>query len=183
MNAILPTRRRINVHEYHRMGEAGILHEDDRVELIEGDLIQMSPIGTDHSGTVNSFTYALVMACAGKAVVSVQNPVRLDDESEPRPDFAILRFRPDMYRSKMPGPDDVLLLIEVADSSIKYDKSIKLPLYARSRIVEVWIIDLQRKKLDAYCGAADGSYGKPTPYKAGDHITLALAPEISLIIP
>lgn len=135
-------RRPLTVEEYHRMGDAGILHEDDRVELIEGELIAMSPIGSDHSGTVNAFTRNLVLAFGDRAVVGVQNPVRLSRFTEPQPDFSVLRPRADDYRSKIPGPEDVLLIIEVANSSLRYDRKVKLPLYARHGIPEVWIVNL-----------------------------------------
>jgi Uma2 family endonuclease len=135
-------RWKLDVHEYHRMGEAGILTRDDRVELIEGELVQMSPIGSGHSGTVNALVDMLFRAVAGRAVVAVQNPVRLSDHSEPQPDFALLRPRADFYRGETATPADVLLLIEVADSSLRFDRLVKLPLYARHRIPEVWVVDL-----------------------------------------
>lgn len=135
-------RRPLTVAEYHRMGEVGILTERDRVELIEGELIAMAPIGSNHSGTVNALTYTLVRAVGDRGVVAVQNPVRLDDLSEPRPDFAILKPRSDFYRQATPRPQDVLLLVEVADSSLTYDHAIKRSLYARHGIPEFWIVNL-----------------------------------------
>ena len=136
------TRRPITVAEYHRMGEVGILGERDRVELIEGELVAMSPIGSHHHGTVNMLTHALVHAVGERAIVSVQGPVRLDDLSEPEPDFALLKPRPDFYRAAHPQPADVLLLIEVADTSLNYDRAVKRALYARHAIPEFWIVDL-----------------------------------------
>src|SRR5579862_9904434 len=135
-------RRPLTVAEYHRMGEVGILTEDDRVELIEGELIAMSPIGSEHSGTVNALTHTLVLAVEDRAVVAVQNPVQLDDLSEPRPDFALLKPRDDYYRRSTPRPDDVLLLIEVADSSLAYDRNVKRSLYAWHGIPEFWIVNI-----------------------------------------
>ena len=113
------TRRPITVAEYHRMAEVGILGERDRVELIEGELVAMSPIGSYHTGTVIMLNHSLVHAVGDRAMVSVQNPIRLDDLSEPEPDFALLKPRPDLYRDAPAGPADVLLLIEVADTSLK----------------------------------------------------------------
>ena len=107
-------RWKLDVHEYRRLGEIGILGEDDRVELIDGELIEMSPIGSFHSGTVNGLTRLLVLAAGTHAVVAVQNPVRLGDRSEPQPDFALLRPREDNYRTATPTAEDVLLLVEVA---------------------------------------------------------------------
>jgi Uma2 family endonuclease len=135
-------RRPITVADYHRMGEAGILTERDRVELIEGELVAMSPIGSYHHGTVNKLNHSLVSAVGERAVVSVQGPVRLDDLSEPEPDFALLKPRPDFYRDAHPEPADVLLLIEVADTSLSYDRDVKRVLYARHAIPEFWIVDL-----------------------------------------
>jgi Uma2 family endonuclease len=135
-------RRRLSVAEYDRMGEAGILGPDDRVELIEGELIAMAPIGSYHAGTVAGLTHGLVAATGGRAVVWVQNPIHLDDHNEPQPDFALLRPRADGYRDALPRPADVLLMIEVADSSLAYDRTVKANLYARSGIPELWIVDL-----------------------------------------
>jgi Uma2 family endonuclease len=149
------TRRALTVAEYHRMGEAGILTEDDRVELIEGQLIAMSPIGSAHSGTVNAFTHRLVLALGHRGIVAVQNPVQLDDFSEPQPDFAVLKPREDYYRRATPRPEDVLLIIEVADSSLAYDRNVKRSLYARHRIPEFWIVNLAAKEVEV-CRSPEG---------------------------
>ncbi len=142
------TRRPITVTEYHRMGEVGILGERDRVELIEGELVAMSPTGSYHQGTVNQLTHSLVQTVGDRAIVAVQGPVRLDDFSEPEPDFALLRSRPDFYRDAHPLPSDVLLLIEVADTSLNYDRAVKRALYARHAIPELWIIDLNAGEVE-----------------------------------
>jgi Uma2 family endonuclease len=136
------TRRPITVSEYHRMGEVGILGERDRIELIEGELVAMSPIGSYHIGTVITLGHLLFSALGERARVSVQNPVRLDEFNEPEPDFALLKPRADAYRDAHPGPADVLLLIEVADTSLNYDRAVKRELYARHAIPEFWIVDL-----------------------------------------
>ena len=135
-------RRALTIAEYHRMGEVGILTERDRVELIEGELVAMAPIGSEHSGTVNALTRLLVEIVGDRGVVAVQNPVQLDDLTEPEPDFAVLKPRPDYYRRATPRADDVLLLIEVADSSLAYDRAVKRSLYARHGIPEFWIVNL-----------------------------------------
>ncbi len=153
-------RWKLDVHEYHRMGEAGILTDDDRVELIEGELVQISPIVSGHSGTVNALTRLLVLAAGNRAMVSVQNPVRLDVHNEPQPDFALLRPRADDYRSELPAPADVLLLIEVADSSLRFDRLVKLPLYARHRIPEVWIVDLPAGAVEVCRGPTPEGYAR-----------------------
>jgi Uma2 family endonuclease len=143
-------RRLLTVDEYHRMGEAGILAEDDRVELIEGQLIDMAPISSDHADCVNALTRALILGIGEGGIVSPQNPVRLGAHNEPRPDFAILRPKQQGYRSALPGPEDVLLIVEVAASSLAYDRSVKLPLYARHRIPEVWIVDLAAQEIEIF---------------------------------
>src|SRR5271165_6986138 len=149
------TRRALTVAEYHRMGEVGILTEDDRVELIEGELIAMSPIGSEHSGTVNVLTHCLVQAVGQRGIVAVQNPVQLDDLSEPQPDFAVLKPRADFYRRATPRPDEVLLIIEVADSSLAYDRHVKQSLYARHGIPEFWIVNLAAGEVEV-CRTPDG---------------------------
>jgi len=141
-------RRVLTVAEYHRMAEAGILTERDRVELIEGELIAMSPIGSEHSGTVNALNRTLVRAVGDRAIVAVQNPVQLDDLSEPEPDFALLKPRDDDYRRATPRPHEVLLIIEVADTSLAYDRAVKRSLYARHGIPEFWIVNLAAKQVE-----------------------------------
>lgn len=142
------TRRPISVAEYHRMGEVGILGERDRVELIEGELVAMSPIGSYHQGTVNQLNHSLVQAVGERAIVSVQGPIRLDEFSEPEPDFALLKPRANFYRDSHPRPSDVLLLIEVADTSLNYDRAVKRALYARHAIPELWIVDLNAGEVE-----------------------------------
>ena len=151
-------RRPITVAEYHRMGEAGILTEDDRVELIEGELVAMAPIGSQHSGTVNGLNRMLVQAVGDRGVVSVQNPVQLDDRSEPEPDFTVLRPRADDYRQSTPNPEDVLLVIEIAASSLNYDRAVKRPLYASHAIPEFWIVDLAAGEVEVCRGPAGDDY-------------------------
>jgi len=139
-------RHRLTVAEYHRMAETGILAQDTRVELIEGEVIDMPPIGSPHAGTVDYIADVLRLACGGRAIVRTQNPVFLDLHSEPQPDIALLRLRPDFYRSSHPTPADVFLIIEVSDSSLAYDTQIKLPLYARHGVPEVWLADLPNRR-------------------------------------
>ncbi|MSP03311.1 MAG: Uma2 family endonuclease [Acetobacteraceae bacterium] len=150
-------RRALTVAEYHRMGEAGILTKDDRVELIEGQLIAMSPIGSAHSGTVNTLTRLLVQVVGDRGVVAVQNPVQLDDRNEPQPDFSVLKPREDDYSLATPRPADVLLLIEVADSSLAYDRGFKKSLYAQHGVAEFWIVDLVARDVEV-CGAPEGGH-------------------------
>ena len=140
-------RHRYTVDEYYRMGQSGILKQGDRVELIEGEIVDMVPAGSAHVGIVNRLNRLLVQVLGDRAIVSVQNPVRLSAFSEPEPDIALLRPRDDFYSGAHPGPTNVLLIIEVSDSSLDYDRDVKLPLYARHEIPVVWLIDIQRKQL------------------------------------
>jgi hypothetical protein len=154
------TRRKFDVAEYYRLAEAGILHEDDRVELIEGEIVAMVPIGSDHSGTVNGLNYALMRAAGDRAMVTVQNPLRLSDHSEPQPDFMLLKPRADFYRGRHPLPEDVLLLVEVSNSSLRYDREVKLPLYARHGIPEVWIVDVAARAVEVHRRPAGEGYAE-----------------------
>jgi Uma2 family endonuclease len=138
-------RRRFTVDEYHRMAKAGILHEDDPYELIEGEIVKMAAVGDKHIACVMGLTEIFVTRLAGRARVSAQNPVQLSDTSEPEPDLTILRLREDRYWSGLPRPEDVLLLIEVSDTTLAYDRGIKLRLYAIAGIPEVWICDVERR--------------------------------------
>ena len=138
-------RRRISVDEYYRMAEIGLLRPTERVELIRGEIINMAPIGTRHAGTVNHLNRLLSKAVGAGAILSVQNPLWADGESEPEPDLMVLKPRADSYRDAHPRPGDVLLLVEVSDTSARYDREIKLPLYASIGIPEVWIVDLDSR--------------------------------------
>ena len=177
--SVLPARHKLDVNDYHRMADAGIFGEDDRIELVEGDIIDMAPIGQGHEAVVSGLTEALVMACMGRAIVWPQNSIRLGRWSAPQPDLAVLRRRADFYATgERPGPADVLLLIEVADTSLRFDQTVKLPLYAQAGIAELWIVDLKRRVLEAHRQPAEGRYGEMTTHQRGDQIALALAPDI-----
>ena len=144
------TRRLFTVDEYHQMAEAGILHEDDRIELIHGEIIQMSPIGNYHAAIVRRLNNLLNASLTSQAIVDVQNPVRISEHSEPEPDIMILPFRDDYYAETGVTPKDVLLLIEVSDSTLCYDRNTKLSLYATASIPEVWIVDVNKQQLEVY---------------------------------
>lgn len=135
---------RFTVDDYYRMADAGILGEDDRVELIEGEIVEMPPVGSYHANVVDELSMLLVERLTrARAHVRVKNPVRLNDESEPQPDIVVAIPRPGGYRSVHPGPKEIALLVEVADTTLAFDRRVKLPLYARSGVSEVWIVDLQ----------------------------------------
>lgn len=144
-----PTRRRFDVDAYYRMAEAGILSPEDRVELIDGEIIEMAPIGSAHGGKVLRLNALFGrFATDGQLIVSVQGSLRLDRHNEPQPDLMLLRSRADFYESSHPTAADVLLLIEVADSSLAYDRGPKLALYAGHGVPEVWIVDLRGRAIE-----------------------------------
>ena len=180
---IEPARHRLNVDDYYRMAEVGILGWGSRVELIDGEIIDMAPISPGHAATVNGLSKALVMAGQGRGVVSVQNPVRLDRLNELQPDVAVLRPPVTRYRAiGHPAPADILLLVEVADSTLRFDCAVKLPLYARSGVAELWIVDLQHRVLEAHCEPVNGTYAMKQTYTPNSTITLAMMPEVTLCL-
>jgi len=132
------------------LAEAGILREDDRVELLEGEIFEMSPISSRHASCVTRLNHLLQDRAKGRAIVNVQNPIRLSDYSEPQPDVALLVPRTDFYRDALPTPRDVLLVIEVCETSGEFDRRVKLPLYAKAGIPEVWIVDLSREQIEVH---------------------------------
>lgn len=170
-------RHRFTADDYQQMGRAGILAEDDRVELINGEVVTMSPIGTRHVAAVNRTTRALVMVVREKAIVQPQGSARLDIYNEPQPDFALLEPRADFYRSKHPGPSDILLLVEIADSSLSYDKEVKGRIYAEMNIREYWLADLKRDVVLCYSEPRDNSYQSVREYRSGDLIAAQALPD------
>jgi Uma2 family endonuclease len=151
-------RRQFTVHDYARMRETGILTEDDRVELLDGEIYLMSPLGSLHIAIVNRLNKLLMRLVGDDAILSIQNSVQLNDYSEPQPDVAILSPRDDYYDQALARPDDIILLIEVADTSIDYDRDQKLPRYAASNITEVWIIDVDQRVIEQYLQPMQGQY-------------------------
>lgn len=143
-------RRLITVAEYHKMAEVGILSAEDHVELLNGEIIQMSPIKSKHAGHVNRIDAFLKQQLGNQAIVAVQNPVQLSDFSEPEPDIAILKYQPDFYTTKHPQVEDVIVLIEVSLSTEDLDRQVKLPLYAAAGIAEYWIVNLNKNHLEVY---------------------------------
>jgi Uma2 family endonuclease len=156
--SIEPRRHRLTVADYYRMGQVGILAPDARVELIDGEIIDMAPIGGPHVWTVLHLDRLLQEAAKDKAFVLVQSPLALGDHSAPQPDLALLRPRGEHYRLSLAGPSDVLLIVEVAQSSLRFDRDDKIPLYAHHGIPEVWLIDLEAKRLVRYRNPESGAY-------------------------
>ncbi len=162
------------------MGEAGVLDPEARIELIEGELIDMPPIAPPHAGRTKRLTLLLIEALARRAIVSTQDPILLGDLSAPQPDIAVLKPRDDFYTSEHPRADDVLLVIEIADSSVLYDRERKLPLYARFGIPEAWLIDIPARAIWIHRDPADGAYRRSFALAAPYRIGLALLDGVEL---
>ncbi len=172
--------RKFTVEEYHRLAKAGILTEDDRVELIEGVLFQMPPIGSAHAGSVDRLTMRLAPALQGRCIVRVQSPIRLGPYSEPQPDLTLLRPRADFYASAHPGPSDVLLVIEVAESSADYDREHKLPLYGQAGIPEAWVVDLARGEVVVGRDPSPEGYRTVRIARRGETLSPLAFPDLAL---
>jgi Uma2 family endonuclease len=179
--AVALRRRRFTLDEYHRMGETGILGEDDRVELIEGEIIEMTPIGSRHAATVARIHQLFVRRLGDRAVVWSQNPLLLvRQQSEPEPDVMLLAPRADFYAGGLPEPPDVRLLVEVADSSLPYDRRTKLPLYARAGVAEAWLVDLQSSTLEIQREPRGATYRDIRVARADETFSPAVFPDLTL---
>jgi len=163
-------RHSFTVDEFAKMGEAGIFTEDDRVELIDGEIREMAPIGSKHAGVVNRLTVALVELLGRSAIVGVQNPLELDLHNEPQPDISILAARDDYYTAGHPKPGDTLVVIEVADSPLAYDLQEKAPRYARSMVPEVWVVDLVAEVVRVFTQPGPSSYANERLAARGETI-------------
>lgn len=160
-------KKRFTVSDYHKMAEAGVLPERG-VELINGEIIEMSPVGSKHLFCVNALTELLALKLAGKFIVSVQNPVKLNNFSEPEPDMAVLQRVENRYADRLPEAKNALLLIEVADSSYAYDREVKLPAYAQSGIPECWIVKLEAQEVEVFWAPLGDTYQYSEVLRAGD---------------
>jgi Uma2 family endonuclease len=172
------TKKLFTVAEYYQMAAAGILGPDDRVELIDGEIIQMSPIGDRHVGHVNRLTHVFVTSFAVRAVVSIQSPIQLNNYTEPEPDVLVLKPRPDYYVSKKVRAEDALLIVEVADTTLRYDRDIKVPKYAAAGIPEVWIESLSADELLVYRDPAGAAYATSLTLHRGDSVSAIAFPDV-----
>lgn len=180
--AISPSKRLFTVDEFYRMADAGIFREDDRLELLDGEIIEMTPIGPPHAACVTLLNRLLIERLGRRAVVTPQNPARLDDLTEPQPDLCIARWRDDGYATAHPRPDDLLLVVEVADTSLPYDRDRKAPRYALARIPETWVIDLNAEAIHAFRGPSDGRYGVARTFGRNDTIDILAFPDIRIAV-
>ena len=165
---VVQAQHRFNVNEYYRMAETGVLRPDARVELLDGKIIDMSPIGPFHGGVTNYLNQIFTTASKSRWLMSVQNPVRLDDHSEPQPDIMLLKPASDFYRKRHPQPEDVFLLVEISDSTLETDQEDKLPAYGRAGVAEVWIVNLNELTVEVYREPNFTGYASKTILQAGD---------------
>jgi Uma2 family endonuclease len=173
-------RHRFTAREFRAMGEAGVLGEDDRVELVDGEIVDMAPIGSRHLSCVVALTHLLVERAQGGYFVSVQNPVRLSERDEPQPDLTLLRRKPDPAAPGPPDPEDVLAVVEVSDTTLSYDRNVKLPLYARAGISEAWVIDLETGNVEVHSGPAPDGYRESRSFGSGDHLVSGIVEGLSV---
>jgi Uma2 family endonuclease len=160
-------KRWITADEYERMGEAGVFPPDARLELIEGEIFEMSPIGSPHAACVK-FLAGLLHRLFGDAfIIGVQDPIRLNDFSEPQPDVALLRWRDDFYRGGHPTPADILLVVEVADTTLIADRKVKLPLYAQAGVAEAWLVNIPEERVEIYSDPAGDAYRRAEVFVRG----------------
>jgi Uma2 family endonuclease len=175
-------RRRFTVDEYECMGRAGILHEDERVELIEGEILEMPPIGSSHGGHVYRVQRWFERRLGDQAFVFVQNAVRLSGSSQPQPDIAILKPHDDLYIPSLPEPADILLVIEIADSSLAYDRDVKMPMYARADIAEAWLVAVQPKQLMVHRRPRNGRFQDISLHELGADVTPLAFPDLVVLV-
>ena len=181
--AMLAAKKRgFSADDYQYLGEIGILHEDDRIELIDGEIVVMSPIGNRHGACVDMLALLFVQGVAGQAIVRVQGSIRLDARSEPQPDIALLRPRDDFYARAHPAPDDILLLVEVANSSLEDDRKKAREKYAKRRIPELWIANLRDEVVERYRNPTPDGYEDVEIFNRGDTISPSLLPDVELAV-
>jgi Uma2 family endonuclease len=173
-------RHLITVEEYERMGEAGIFSPKARLELIDGEIREMAPIGPAHAGIVNALTELFIMSLGRKVTVTVQNPVRLGEFTEPQPDLTVARHRDDRYKGCHPVPNDILILVEVADTTLHYDHTEKMPRYAQAGVPEFWLVDVGAEQITVYTEPTSDGYAAEQVLYRGDEIASTTIAELRL---
>lgn len=175
-------RRKFTVEQYHQMVDVGILTENDRVELIRGEIVEMTPIGRRHSACINRLVRLFTQLLGESIILSPQNPVELDDASEPQPDVTLLQPRPDFYESGHPQPQDILLLVEVADTTVESYRQIKIPLYAENNIIEVWLVDINEQCIEVYREPSANGYQNVQRFVRGQNLSILAFPEVIISV-
>jgi Uma2 family endonuclease len=177
-------RHRFSAEDFHRMAEAGILSEDDRVELIRGEVVELSPVGKRHMAALKRLMDALFpLQLERRALLQVQDPLRLSPDTEPQPDLVLLAYREDFYRDRMPEGQDALLVVEVADTSLNHDLEVKLPLYAQAGIPEVWVVDLVRDRVHVFRKPQGAGYQEAQALEEGELEVLGLKVPVKEVLP
>ena len=175
-------RKMFTTGEYHRMAELGILRKQDHLELIKGVIYMAAAIGSQHAACVNRLTQLFVENFTGKAIVHVQNPVSIEEHSEPEPDIALLKPRADFYAQSHPKPEDVLLIIEVSDTTLSYDRETKVPLYAKSGIKDAWIVNLKEECVEVYTNPSEQGYDTLRKFRKGMIVTPSCFPDVDISV-
>ena len=173
---------RFSVEEFNKLGEAGIFDEDDRVELLDGEIIVMSPIGTQHAGIVMRLNWTLQRHLGDRVLLNPQNPAVLDEFSEPLPDLTLLKPRKDFYTSAHPRPEDILLLVEVSDTTLAYDRGRKLRKYAERGLREVWIVNVKQQIIEQFRVPAGFTYSSAAQFRRDQKITIEAFPDVQFVV-
>ena len=176
------TKKLFTVDEYYRMDEVGILAEDVRTELINGEIIEISPMGPRHAASVSRINHLLFPLFAGNAVLRIQLPLRLNDYNEPQPDLSFVKVRRDFYELRHPGPADVFSILEISDTSLRYDRDVKMGVYASSRIPEFWVLDLVGRALLVFREPSRGEYKTSLKFQPGDSVSMLAFSEIKIAV-
>jgi Uma2 family endonuclease len=182
MKVLTPHPKKFTSETYHKMAELAIFEENERLELINGEIIEMSPVGLRHAACVKRLNHLLMKKLGDRVIIGVQDPIQLNDNSEPQPDLVLLKIRPDFYALEHPKPEDILLLIEVADSSIDYDRNTKIPLYAKNQICEVWLVDLNNNCVEIYQNPSQNYYQNTQKLSSVDSTILGDFPSTEIKI-
>ncbi len=164
-------RRKFTIQEYHQMLDSGIIAMDERIELLKGEIIAMSPIGIKHAACVRRLNNILSQHLQGEAIIDIQNPLELDNLSEPQPDIALLKPRADFYATAHPQSKDIFLIIEVADRTVKSDREVKIPLYAENQIAEVWLVDINGESIEVYREPRNNKYQTVFCFRRGQTLS------------
>lgn len=172
-------KRRFTVEDYQKMGEVGVFKADENNELVAGEIIKMSPIGKRHAACVRRLDYLLNRQLGDRVIIDTQNPIQLNNLSQPQPDLVLLQPRPDFYEERHPQPSDILLLIEVSDTTIDFDQQVKIPLYCQSEIQEVWLIDLNQNIVRVYRIPTANGYQSIQFFTVEQTLTIGVFPEFN----
>jgi Uma2 family endonuclease len=177
-----PGKRRFTVDEFYKMGAIGILDDGNRTELVDGEVVEMSPMGPRHAAAVNRVSSRLGHLLDGKALVRVRMPVRLNAYNEPQPDIAFVKARRDFYDLRHPGPADVLAVLEISDTTLDYDRDVKLGVYAAVRIPECWVLDIAGSALLVFRGPSRGDYKTFLRFGPGECVAMLAFPDIEIAV-